>query len=326
MKSYAEYLTRLSDQSGWGLAGHDVELLAGALLDGGVPDVELGALVASLRTCAEQDLLIDGLLAALDTRICRWSLEAERAVPIVIGCYGGVADRPNLAPLLALLLARFGIPVLLHGPLHAESGASVAPVLRALGIMPCTQQQQVARELVEKRIAFCPDALLSPGLAALRALRVRIGPVPLLTTVARLLDPFDLGGLVLAAGESAAEVTRMRSAVVAKGGRALLLQSSDGDAFGSPQRRPRIEYLIEGAVQVLFEEDAQPSRRALSIPHAADAVAAAAWIQQACDGTRAVPAPIVNQFAACLYAVGYCEDFNQAKALAAIAAAGRNVA
>jgi hypothetical protein len=34
----------------------------------------------------------------------------------------------------------------------------------------------------------------------------------------------------------------------------------------------------------------------------------------------------VNQLAACLYAIGYCEDFNQAKALAAIAAAGRHVA
>jgi len=326
MKSYAEYLARLNDQSGWTLGGHDVELLAGALLDGGVPDVELGALVASLRTCAEQDLLIDGLLAALDTRVCRWLSAAERAAPIAIGCYGGAADRPNLAPLLALMLARFGIPVLIHGPLHAESGASVAPILRALGIMPCTQQQQLARDLAEKRVAFSPDALLAPGLASLRALRARIGPVPLLTTVARLIDPFEHGGLVLAAGETEEEVARMRSAVAAKGMRALLLQSTEGDAFGSPLRRPRIEYWLAGESEVLFEEDMLSSRRTSVLPPAADAAGTASWIRQAYDGSRAVPAPIVNQFAACLYAVGYCDDFNQAKALAAIAAAGRNVA
>lgn len=326
MKSYAEYLARLSDQSGWTLAERDLVLLAGALLDGGVPDVELGALVATLRTCPEQGVLLDGLLTALDTRVSRWSATAERCAPVVIACYGTAADKPNLAPLLALMLARFGIPVLMHGPLHAQSGVSVAPILRALNIMPCTQQQQVAHELGEKRIAFAPDALLAPGLASLRALRARLGPVPLLTSAARLIDPFDGGALVIVAGETQQEVALMRSVVAAKGMRALLLQASEGDAFSSPQRRPHIEYWLSGAMEVLFEEDPLPPRRPLSAPDAADAAGTAAWIQQAYDGARAIPAPIVNQFSACLYAVGYCDDFNQAKALAAIAAAGRNVA
>ena len=48
----------------------------------------------------------------------------------------------------------------------------------------------------------------------------------------------------------------------------------------------------------------------------------AAWILQALDGVRAVPTPIVNQLAACLHALGYCEDFNQAKAIVAVEATG----
>ena len=62
------------------------------------------------------------------------------------------------------------------------------------------------------------------------------------------------------------------------------------------------------------------------MPMPSDVKAVASWIRRALDGACAIPAPLVNQLAACLYATGYCDDFNQAKALAVIAAAGRRVA
>jgi hypothetical protein len=33
-----------------------------------------------------------------------------------------------------------------------------------------------------------------------------------------------------------------------------------------------------------------------------------------------VPLPLINQLACCLYAAGYCNDFTQAKAMAAVKA------
>jgi anthranilate phosphoribosyltransferase len=326
MKSYAEYLTLLSEQRDDALCEHDAALLAGAMLDGGVPDVELGALVVAMRAQPDPALLLDGLLSALDNRVNRWPASAERAVPIVLGCYGGATELPNLTPLLGLMLARFGIPVLMHGPLHAEAGVSTALVLRELGIMPCAQKQHVTRELADKHIAFAPDALLAPGLAGLLALRPRLGALPMLITAARLIDPFDGGALVVAAADSPEEMALMRSAVGRKGMRALILQGSEGEAFASPAKRPRMEHWLSGEVNVLFDEDAVTPRRAVPLPGAADAKATAVWIREACEGVRAVPAPLVNQLAACLHAADYCDDFNQAKALAAIAAAGRRVA
>jgi len=324
MKSYAEYLALL-DAEGEPFANEtELALLAGAMLDGGVADLELGALFGSIRRRAQQPSLLRALLSAVDRRVTRW--RGEGPMPVVIGCYGGAADVPTLSPLLALLLARFDVPVLMHGPLHSDQGVSAALVLRELGIMPCAQQQQAAVDLATRRIAFVPDALLAPGLAFLAALRARLGPLPLLVTAGRLIDPFDCGALVVAAGNDADELELMRASVASQNLRSLLLRATDGEAFANPFARPRMEHWQAGEQRILFDDDAPPARGRSALPVALDAGATAAWIRQACSGARAVPTPIVNQLAACLHAVGYCEDFNQAKALAAIAASRRQVA
>jgi len=325
MKSYAEYVSLLIDDCESELSERDLALLCGALLDGGVPDIELGAILAIFRARSDSAALLQGMLAALSDRANRWAA-TERVSPVAIGCYGGTHECPDLTPLLALLLARFGIPVLMHGPLHAESGVSVALVLRELGVMPCANKLQAAGELQNRGLAFVPDALLAPGLARLLSLRARLGSIPLLLSAARLIDPFQSGSLVVAAGENEGEIERMRCAIAVTGTRALLLRATEGEAFASPLLRPRMEHWQGGSHTVLFEEALAQPRRAPVLPAASDVKATASWIKQACDGARAVPHPIVNQLAACLHATGYCDDFNQAKALAAIAAAGRRVA
>ena len=46
------------------------------------------------------------------------------------------------------------------------------------------------------------------------------------------------------------------------------------------------------------------------------------WIRQAIAGQVPIPHPLVNQLACCLYASGYTDDMNQAKAIAAVEAGG----
>jgi anthranilate phosphoribosyltransferase len=324
MKSYAEYLLLLDGDTAL-VPPHELEWLAGALLDGGIPDIELGALLSTVRRRSGCVHLLRALLAALDARVTRWR-EDVGTRPVVLGCYGGAIDVPNLAPLLALLLARFDLPVLMHGPLHAGQGVSSALVLRELGIMPCSQSRQVVQELATRRLAFVPDTLVAPGLASLLALRPRLGPIALLVTAARLIDPFDCGGLVVAGADSDLELDSMRDAVTSHRARALLLRATEGEPFADPFHRPRMEYWSAGERGVLFDDASIQARRTDTLPAALDVRATATYIRQACDGARAVPTPIVNQLAACLHAAGYCDDFNQAKALASIATARRHVA
>lgn len=325
MKTYAEYLSLLSKDAGADLTDRDVALLAGAMLDGGVPDLELGALLGTLRMRSDSATLLLGLLDALGSRVVRWTVPGQTC-PVSLGCYGGTSESPDLTPLLALLLARFGIPVLMHGPLHAPSGMSVCLVLRELGVMPCANKDAATRELQEKCLAFVPDTLLAPGLASLLSLRVRLGALPLLLSAARMLDPFDAGSLVVAGAEGSGELDRMTAALATRGSRTLLLLGTEGQPFASPIVRPRMESWQCGVPTLLFEEDAAQARRSVALPPVADVRALASWTRQALEGARAIPSPLVNQLAACLYATGYCDDFNQAKALAVIAAAGRRVA
>ncbi|MCC6535021.1 MAG: DNA-binding protein YbiB [Burkholderiales bacterium] len=325
MASYVQCMAVLAHQRDADLDARDIGWLAGALLDGGVPDLELGALLAMLQARCDSAPLLHGVLAALDARVNRWPSRAGM-VPVAIGCYGATNAIPDLTPLLALLLARLGVPVLMHGPLHAGAGVSVALVLRELGIMPCASAARAERELDERSLAFVPDALLAPGLAALLSYRARVGSQPLLVTAARLIDPFERGGLVIAGANDQHELERMRAVLSMSSMRALVFTATEGEPFASPIARPRMEYWHCGTQRVLFETEASPSGRAPRLPPASEPNAIAAWISRACEGARAIPPPIVNQLAACLYATGYCDDFNQAKALAAIAAVRRHVA
>jgi anthranilate phosphoribosyltransferase len=326
MKSFAEYLALLGNEAPDQLAPRDSAQLAGALLDGGVADIELGALVATLRLRANSAVLLDGLVTALRQRVNRWHCGSARHAPVAIGCYGGNWNVPNLTPLLGLLLARFGIPVIMHGPLHAEAGVSTAIVLRALGIMPCVHREQVASELENRRIAFVPDALVAPGLASLLALAARIGPTPLFSTAGRLIDPFNSGGLVTAWAVDADELDLMRSVVAVDDARVLLLYSAHSQGYARAMLRPHIEMWFEGKCELLFEEDSAPERSPAPVCDLDSAAATAVWIQQAYDGTRAIPVPLLSQIAACLYATGYCDNLNQAKAFAVVATANRQVA
>ena len=326
MKSYPEYLALLGGGDLQQLSIRDARHLAGAMLDAGVQEVELGALIATMKLNAGSTLLLEGFVDALAERLHHWPVGAERYAPVAIGCYGGAWDAPNLAPLLGIVLARFGIPVIMHGPLHAHAGISSAILLRSLGIMPCAHVQQVAPALERHRIAFLPDALVAPGLALLIALRALLGPTALFTLAARLINPFCAEALIMVWADDAWEFETLRSFLAVKGRCALLLGFSRDDRGIRALRRPRIELWREGQCEILFEEEAVRPQEALLGPDPTSAETMALWMRQVCDGSRPLPLILHSQFAACLYASGYCEDINQAKALAAISASQQRVA
>ena len=101
------------------------------------------------------------------------AIETEQQ--IILPSYGGARQRPNLLPLLALLLQRFGVPVLMHGMLTGSGRVASVYILRELGIMPCANMAQAQDGLDNEGIAFVPTALLAPGLAELLSLRARLG-------------------------------------------------------------------------------------------------------------------------------------------------------
>lgn len=323
--NFAHYLREVvrGEEATQDLAEEDACRLYAAMLDGGVPELELGAILIALRTkgVALSELL--GFHSAVTERLYRLTPPARPSQslrPVVLPSYNGTRHQPNLLPLLALLLQRFGVPVLMHGPLHGNGRVASAYILRELGVMPCATLAQAQQALESEKLSFVPTAVLCPGLATLLALRDRLGVRSSAHTLTKLIDPFGGEGFRIVSATDPVSQNNLREFLLASGSHALLLQSTEGEAFANPRHRPELEYFRDGERKTLFEAEAGALKTEANpaAPVNADAYATAAWTKRALNGEALLPLPLVNQLACCLYGAGYTEDMNQAKAIVAV--------
>ena len=296
----------------------EAQQLYGAMLDGGVSDVELGAIMIALRMKGEAIEEMAGFMAAVNERLYALDCPRDRIRPVVIPSYNGARKGANLTPLMAMLLQRFGIPVLVHGPIEGYGRVTSAQILREFGILPVTSRVQANQQLKDGQLTFVPSSVISPGLAQLLSLRGRLGLRNSAHSLVKMIDPFAGRGLVLAAATHPEYLEMMRDLLAKLGVAALLLRATEGEPVANPKRRPRIEYLHDGAVDLLFEAEHDSLKSLPHLPEDCDVRSTVDWMRAILSGVHAIPAPLANQLACCLYATGYAEDFNQAKAIVAV--------
>jgi anthranilate phosphoribosyltransferase len=318
--TFVQYAKQIIDPSGASLTEDQAYELFSAMLDSGVPDLELGAMLAALHLRGESVAELLGFHRAMTERLYGLQRPDTSILPLVIPAYGGALDEPNLLALLGLLLRRLGVPVLFHGTLEGSGRVATVYILREFGILPSATLTQAQATLDEDLIAFVPTAALCPGLAGLLALRSRLGVRTSAHVLAKLIDPFAGEAVVMAGSSNAAQLEQLAGFFTAAGGSALLLASTQGEPYAHPRRRPRMEHFSPGERAVLFEEEAGPVKPVPGLPPSIDAHTTAVWIRQALSGGTPIPHPLVNQIACCLYVCGYTEDMNQAKAIAAVEA------
>jgi anthranilate phosphoribosyltransferase len=317
--SYASLIRTIEEGEGIGFT--EARALGAAMFDGGVPELETAAFLVAFN---QHDPGLDawlGLHAALADRLPEFVVPAGPYRTVVLPAYHGVREHPHLTPLLALLLKSFGIPVLIHGVLEGAGGVAAAYVLRELGIMPCGTTAQVNAGLRDEGLAFAPVALLNPGLAALLALRSRLGIDGWVSRLVVLADVLGDHSVRVTPVTHEKYLTTTRDVLEALGGHALLLQGCEGEAFANPLLRPNMLLVQGGEAQRIYEAQSTPTLLA-SLP-SLDARATGAWISDVMHDHVSLPLPIRNQLAACLYAAGYTEDLNQARAITAINGFGR---
>ena len=312
-----EALSRLSGsgRAPCDLGEHLAGALASAVLDGGADDLELGALLEQKAVMPDE---LRGYAHALKHRCSRLTPPAASARPVVFACYRGVRECPHLLPVVALTLARLGVPVLVHGALDGGGGVAAAQVFRELGMFPCASLAQAQARLDDAKLAFVPAAVLAPGLAAALALKGRLGFGGLAQSLARLLAPFGSEALYVVSPSAAMGSALLREHLAAGELRALLLDGVEGEPFANPRRRPRIEYILSGSCSLLYDSESQALALPATLPAAIDARAVASWMRRALRGEAPIPLPILNQLACCLYGSGYAVDMNEAKAVVAV--------
>lgn len=296
----------------------EAQTLYGAMLDGRVGDLELGAIVIALRMKTETVEEMSGFLTAATMRMPTLWRPHGQTRPIVLPTYNGARRGANLTPLLALLLRRFSIPVLVHG--HSEDYGRVtsAQIFQELGLSPCTHLQQAQRTIDAHGLAYLPLSLLAPGLDRLLALRKALGLRNSAHSLVKMLDPFRGDSLLLAAATHPDYIALMRGVLNRFGTRALLFRGCEGEPFANPKRRPGMEYLHDGVCDVLFDAEHDSLRTLPQLPDTCDAAATVDWMQRILKGEVSLPLPIAQQLAACLYACGRAASIHQAKALVAL--------
>ena len=320
--SYAHYIKEIGRgaQGARDLSSEDARQLYAAILDGGVPDLELGAILLALRVKGEGVEEMLGFLAAAGERTHRLEIPHGRVRPVVLPSYNGARKESNLTPLLALLLQRFGIPVLVHGLLEGFGRVTSGHIFREMGIMPSATIFQAQTALQEKGLAFVPLTTLSPGLNNLIALRARMGVRNSAHSLVKMLNPFAGESVLVAPATHPDFIELMRDVLLVSGERTILLRGTEGEPFANPKRRPRLEYLHEGEAELMFEAEHESLRALPSLPEALDAASTLKWTRRVLERQIAMPKPIANQLACLLFASGYAEDFNQAKAIVAVEA------
>jgi anthranilate phosphoribosyltransferase len=266
--------------------------LFGQVLDGAVSDLEVGAFCLAMRIKGETAQEMAGFLDAAHQRLNRIPLAVDNNAPVVVvPSYNGARKLPALTPMLALLLARQGASVLIHGTATESSRVFTSEILQALGI---AAQISVA-PLQPGQVMFVPTAVLCPGLQTLLEVRRKVGLRNPAHSLVKLMNPVAGPALIVSSythpeyAKAMAEVFELTQA------NAMLLRGTEGESVADARRMPQMEGFIAGQRELLQTAQTGTLASLPELPAQTDAASTAAYIQKVLAGHSAVPGPIATQ-------------------------------
>ena len=265
--------------------------LFGQVLDGSVTDLEVGGFCLAMRIKGETPTEMAGFLDATAARMA--ALPASDRPLVVLPSYNGARKLPVLTPLLALLLAREGLPVLIHGTATEATRVVVPDVLRALGLAPLS----AVRKIDDGEVAFAATELLCPGLKRLLDVRRVVGLRNPAHSLVKLMLPTTGAGVVVSSYTHPEYAISMGAAFALMKSHALLLRGTEGEVVADPRRMPQMTAYLNGEAAIVQEQQAGPLAAVPELPKEIDAANTAEYIQDVLAGRKAVPAPIARQVA-----------------------------
>ena len=262
--------------------------LMGQILDQQVSDLELGAFCLAMRIKGETPEEMAGFLDATHARLNK--VHTGQAPTVVLPSYNGARKLPVLTPLLALLLAREGVAVVVHGTATEDKRVSSQAVLAELGVTACSASAQVTT----KEVVLVPTGALNAGLEKLLAVRRVVGLRNPGHSLVKLMNPCDGPALVVGSYTHPEYLQSMSATFALTGQHALLLRGTEGEPVADARRTPAMDVFKGGQTQRVQAQQEGPLAQVPDLP-GTDAGATAAYIQRVLRGELPVPAPLALQ-------------------------------
>ncbi|WP_342321435.1 DNA-binding protein YbiB [Kosakonia sp. BYX6] len=273
------------------------------MLNGDVPELEMGGILIALRIKGEGEAEMRGFYDAMQAQTLKLTPPVAKPMPIVIPSYNGARKQANLTPLLAILLNKLGFPVVVHGVSEDPTRVVSETIFHLLGIDATLHAGQAQAKLEGHQPVYIPVRALCPPLEKQLAMRWRMGVRNSAHTLAKLATPFEKDAALRLSSVSHPEyITRVGKFFVDIGGRALLMHGTEGEVYANPLRCPQINQVDAQGERVLYaRNDALPAATGGA---AKDAESTARWIEHCLSGREAVPESLKIQLACCLMASG----------------------
>jgi anthranilate phosphoribosyltransferase len=265
--------------------------LFGQVLDGAVTDLEIGAFCLAMRIKGETPMEMAGFLDAARQRINPTPANATGRPTVVLPSYNGARKLPVLTPLLALLLAREGVPVLVHGTPIESTRVFSSDVLLALDIPAPSAINNIANG----EVVFVPTELLCPALKRLLDVRRVVGLRNPAHSLVKIMNPCAGQSLVVSSYTHPEYALSMAQTFELTQANALLLRGTEGEVVADARRMPKMEGFIAGRRQLLQEAQSGTLAELPDLPKTTDAASTAAYTRQVMSGAQPVPASIAKQ-------------------------------
>ena len=276
------------------LTSNEAENLFTAMLQGAIPELELGAILLALRIKSESDDELIGFCRAMQQSTHSLKLNTNEPI-VVLPSYNGVRRQPNLLPLLALLLKNAGLKVLIHGRHDFDNRENPFPLFKAFDINLAKSVVEAEAKINDTGIALIDIELLNPGLTRLLNLRRRLGVRNTAHTLCKLIDPCPDQSIRVVNVTHPEYLVRMTSLLSTQGSRAMLLRGTEGEPFANPRRRPELLGFKNGVVELLFTAQEGGAPPINGWPETADFDENVQLIQHLLADTSRIPQPILDQ-------------------------------
>ena len=281
----------------------DAQALYGAMLAGRVSDLEMGGILLAMRIKGESVDEIAGFLDAAQASFAPLAAPPGPYAPVVVPSYNGARKMANLTALLALLLAREGVPVLVHGVASDPGRITTAEVFQALGLAPARSHAEAEADLACGRPCFITIDDLAPQMAHLLSLRRILGVRNSTHTLVKIMQPFAGPALRLVSYTHPEYLEMLghyfTTAAPQERGDAFLMRGTEGETVANANKAQQIDW-FHGAERTVLVQKQILVQQMPVLPAERDASTTAEWIQAVLRGDVAVPASIAEQVAQCL--------------------------